>query len=632
MIVRKWSSVLALLIVFFQASGTPISQTLEPPMYSKLQFRQELNIYEWLYRFSYENLLFEKLMIDVKEEYSSTLQTFDSQDKWKDNQRLSVAFRYPVKKNLLFEPNFSSHLLRDPLSGFNNDVTRHSASAKLAFVPGYNFRIASQVGTQWQEQVDRSDQGLSYGAAADYLDFDLYGYRNNFTLEGARVDFPQRTNDDLRLYYSIDRQFYENTADTLTIVLDRLRRDSFDKTGPVTPETDGSNPTPIIFVRSLVQTNKRIQNSLSYRVSSDSRLLLRNSITSTTFRVMNFFEDDEESLTRDDAGFEANHALHLNMMKQRWFTQFGWEYRLREKEERRPRDTTPDPAGRHPALGFDTQEALTSFNLRSGFSVDLNDSLGLYAAVSRFKYDTSDTTNPNDHDQLRWQTTISYQHRFSPSLAIVWRASAFLNHFVYISGKFSGNNNWERIFQLAPEVHFRPGRLFHSQQRFVVRAKYQTYDFDDPQSSNRNIVNRQFVATNATVVPLTSSFSLDVTANLELSEQGRFFWDSWRQQLALAWRNEDLQILLRKRFGYLSVAAGGSFYRQIRWIFRPDTDGGIRKVQNATHENFGPIMEISYRPSDSMEFLFLGSIQIVNSSSRTTDRINNVDVNLNWFF
>ena len=255
------------------------------------------------------------------------------------------------------------------------------------------------------------------------------------------------------------------------------------------------------------------------------------------------------------------------------------------------------------------------------------------ASASKFQYSTSDTTNPNDHDQQKWQITFSHAHIFNEDLKIAWGASAFLNHFVFISKKFSSNNNWERNFQLTPEIIYTQGNRFYFRQRFTVRAKYQTYDFDEPETSNRNIVNRQFIINTFSVYRFSPKSRFEISANYELAEQGRFFYDLWRQTLALSWRNSEVQLFYKHKIGsQIYLSTGGSFFRQIRWEHKIKSDGKTEKIIKDKHTNYGPSIELSYRPNNSLEINFLGNIHFANSSRKKTDTINIFDINLNWFF
>lgn len=571
-------------------------------------------------------MLNNRLQFNLEEDFRSTLQSISSQDRWKDDQNLKLHFSYPISERWSFGTEMTSHILSDPLAGFDNDVTFHAGTAKLIYRPNEQISVAPEVSSKWQTQLDQSDQGFSYGLNANLNDIDLYGYENDLFILGEQDFFPQRRNEDFKVRYQIERQFYQSTADTLTIFFARLRRDSF---GQISLGADSN----LVFIRNLVQSNRGFENRLSYNLIGRSAVLfMTNAIRSSTFKVINL-QSDTEDVRKDDSGFESQHNVNLSVRKPTWFGNLGWNFRFRTRDDNRPGEAAPDPFGRHPSVGFDTEDVLVGLNMRSGFRLDASDSVGVFASVSKFRYETTDTLNPNDHDQIRWQFTFSHSHRFNPSLQLVWRGSAFLNHFVYISGKFSSGNNWERILQLMPTVIFQPHTNLYFQQRFIVRAKYQTYDFDDPETSNRNIVNRQFIVSNSSNFALASGTWMQLDLNFELAEQGKLFYELWRQRLALSWRNHEVRVLFRHRVGQtLVLAPGGKIFQQTRWEHRLNSEGNFQRMVQDKHTNWGPILQITYRPNPKLEFVFLGDIQMVNSSRRNSEQINNFDVNLNWFF
>lgn len=591
------------------------------PRYSKLSFSQDLNIYQWNYKLNYEKELQNRLKFEISEDFRSTLQRISTNDLWKDTQNFALSIGYPLTNNLLLKTEFISYMLSDPLAGFDNDVTINSGGVRLIYQPSEKFYISPKMTNKWQTQLEQSDQGYSYGWDARLDQFNIHGYKNDFSIIAEQDYFPQRKNEDFKIRYKIERQFYEQTADTLLIFFDRLRRDSFDA------DAEG------IFIRNLTQTNRGFENRLSYRLARNVSLLLRNSLFSTSFKVNNL-RDEIVDLRKDDAGFESNHTISLNVQMPTWFGNVSWSFRSRSRDDRRPREKIVDPfRTRHPSLGFNTDDVHVVLGVSGGLKFTSKDSLGLFSSVSRFQYDTSDTTNPNSHDQLRWHFNFSHTHKFSPVLNLLWRGSVFLNHFVYISSKFSSGNNWERIFQLAPEIYYQPSENFYFKQRFIVRAKYQTYDFDDLATSNRNIVNRQFILTNTSNFRITSNTRVELHLNLELSEQGKLFYQLWRQRLALSWRNQEIQIYFRQNIGSNFVFSPGcNFFQQLRWEHNVKPDGSLEKKIKDKHTNLGPLLQILYRPSQNLEFVFLGNIQVVYSSRRQTEYFNNFDVNLNWFF
>jgi len=590
------------------------------PKYTRLSFGQNLNIYQWRYILNYGKRVDGKLSVLLKEDFHSTLQSISSKDLWKDNQNFNVRFDYPLSGRLSAGVDVVSRVLSDQLAGFDNDVVFNSSKARLSYNPHANVRLTPSVSSQWQTQLNQSDQGLGYGLNADFTDIDVDGYRNNLTVVGEQAVFSKRKNQDFKFNYRVQRQFYNATADTLILVVERLRRESFD--------SDARN----LFVRNLIQTNRGISNRLSYPISDKMKMFFTNAIFSTGFQVKNI-KSDTTDVRKNDAGFESRNAVTAKLENRHWFTSLSWTYRFRERNDNRPRSTAPDPFGRFPTIGFDSEDALVTLNLRNGFRLGKSDSVGLFTSVSKFRFDTTDTTNSNDHDQLKWQITFSAAHRFNKDLRLTWHASAFLNHFVFLSKKFSASNNWDRNFQLTPEIVYQPGPYFSFKQSFTVRAKYQTFDFDDSETSNRNLVNRQFILNNATSYDLSRQNRIELGFDLELAEQGRFFIDSFRQRLALSWRNSEIQGLFRHTAGRAwRLAAGLHFFQQIRWEHSITAEGKSVKMVNEKHTNVGPIMELSYRPRPSLELLFYGNVQFSSSSRRSSEQINIFDVNLNWFF
>lgn len=587
---------------------------------SQLNFKQQLNIYQWLYSLKFQKQLSDNLDMIADADFRTTMQSIAANDLWKDNQTATVSLNYQLSEKLSVQPSFHSYVLSDQLSGFGNDVELYSGSAKLVYQPTSRIRIAPEIGSKWQTQVERQDHGFRFGLDAVVEDIDFGGYGNTLTVSGGGDQFPQRRNDDFRLRYKIDRQFEPGTADTLIVVIDRSRKDSFDF------DENG------MFIRNLLQTNQGIENRLSYALGTDSRLYLRNSFTFSSFEV-NHLRDEADELRKDDVSFVSGHTANLSVNKESWTGNFYWSYRFRSREDRRPEDTTPDPFGRHATLGFDTDDVLTGLGFRNSLKLGERDQVGLNASVQKFRYETSNTVNNNDHDQLRWQTTLSHQHRFSRELNVRWRASAFLNHFVYISGQFSSGNNWERTFQLYPEVSYRPGPTFGFKQGFIVRAKYQTFDFDDAATSNRNIVNRQFVLLHESYFHLTSRDRVELEFDMELAEQGRLFFEKWQQTLALSWRNYDIRLSWKHEFTPdFTLKSGAAFYQQKRWDHQSNAEGSFIKNVRDTHTNFGPILEINYSPRPALEFRFFGNVQFVSSSRRSTRHNNYLDLYLNWSF
>ncbi len=626
------------------------------PKFTKVGFSRNLNVFEWNYRLNYQKQIDKKIRFQIREEFRSTLQRVFSGDNWKDDQNFDVGLHFPITQKIQVSTSFNSKILIDPLDNttnpatatrvyrrtglplipheiryrdpndqagvserFDNDFTSTSSKVEAKYKPLSKLTISPSTTLKWQTQLEQKDQGYGFGLDVDIDKFYLDKSQNDFSLSGQFVSFPQRKNHDLHIKYRIERQFYESTADTLNIVVDRLRRDSFGLEGNQ------------LFVRNLTQTNRGFENRLSYRIAKDATVFLNNALYSTSTRINNL-KSDEKKLKKDDTGFESNNSFRFSYAKPTWFTNVGWESSIKSREDNRE-DKTPDPFGHNPTIGFNTETALVKLSGIVGVRISEKDSIGATASVSKFQYETTNETNPNDHDQQKWQFTLAYSHQFSEDLKLVWQASAFLNHFVFISGNFSSGNNWERNFQLSPQIIYEPNSKFYFKQRFTVRSKYQTYDFDQQEISNRNSVNRQFLIKNNSAYRLSHHNRIEFAFNYEFAEQGKFFFDLWRQTLALSWQGIKTQLLYKHRFNNgLNFSTGANIFHQTRWQHKQKTSGETEKSIQSEHTNYGPKFEISYKPDNKMEVALSGNVQISKPHQRESEYIQNYDINLNWFF
>lgn len=622
-------------LLFFSMVGIVFSQRQQAlgygsyyPKFTKIGFSRNLNIFEWNYRLNYQKQMDNKLHFQIREDFRSTLQSVVSGDNWKDDQKLDVGLRFPIGQKIEASTSFSSKVLIDPLDNtsgsstgesFDNDFTSTAGKIDFKFKPISKLTVSPSVTIKWQTQLEQKDQGYGFGLDADIDRFYLDKSKNDFSFSGQLVSFPQRKNHDLHIKYRIERQFYESTADTLNIVVDRLRRDSFGLEGNQ------------VFVRNLTQTNRGFENRLSYRIAEDATLFINNALYATSFRIENI-KSDENKLKKNDTGFESTHSFRFNYAKPNWFTTVGWESRIKNREDNRE-DKTPDPFGLNPTVGFDTEATLVKLSGIAGVRISEKDSIGAAASVSKFQYETTNETNPNDHDQQKWQFTLAHSHQFSQHLKLVWRASVFLNHFVFLSGNFSNGNNWERNIQLAPEIIYEPNSKFYFRQRFTVRAKYQTFDFNKQEISNRNSVNRQFLLHSYSVYRLSHQNRIEFVFNYELAEQGQFFFDLWRQTLALSWHSIETQLLYIQHFenGFY-FSAGANIFRQTRWTHTQRASGESEKNIQSQHTNYGPIFKVSYNPNNTMEVVLSGNVRISKPFRREREYVQNYDINLNWFF
>jgi len=584
-----------------------------------LGFSQDLNIYQWLMTVKYPLLLGNGLRVSFGEEFISSLQRMAVGDKWKDDQRFSVNLRYPLRPQITVQANLFSTLYRDQFSSLDNDRTLTGGTVGAAFSPGNKVEISSAVGSKWEHRLGRTDQGLALSLDVRGDDLDLEGYQNRFQLNAAVDRYQERRNEDLHLGYQVSRQFYANTADTLRLTVRRFRRDSYvaDPLG--------------IYVESLQRTEKRLQNTLRYPLSSAGLFRWTTSLSLGDVQIKRLV-DRKTANQRGHSTFETENSGQLSFRGRRGFATFSVRFQSLSKRYNIPDSVRTSPFSRRFAsVAYDIDGATFSLSQRLGFRIGARDSVGLLMSATRFRHDNSDSTTRDTHDEVRYRAQLALRHRFGPTLRLHWLASTYLDHFVYLDRRFSGSNNWTRIFRMAPSVHYEPGRSFSWKQGFEVRAQYVTFDFDQLFATRNSYVIREFIVTDSVGVWLSQRTRGSLEYHYEVEELGGLIWDRWLEQPRSAWQNHSLRLSIayRPAAGIL-IVPGLTFFRQQRWRYFTQPGGGLAKRSQAVHRNIGPTLRFVYHPRPAVELVLEGNSQRVDSFEGSRFYVSQYTLSLRW--
>ncbi len=168
------------------------------------------------------------------------------------------------------------------------------------------------------------------------------------------------------------------------------------------------------------------------------------------------------------------------------------------------------------------------------------DTIALNGAVSIYRYDTPSPINYFDKDEQSIQAQIRYGRSFGPVLDFSIYGQVFLTHLVYLFGQNSNDNNWNRIFRLAPAVHYRFGERFHNFFEAEVLANYTEYDFEGRTQNIRGRSFRELHLRDSMMATLTKTLGLMVFGDLRISERGTFSWTQFAESPIERTRTEGL--------------------------------------------------------------------------------------------
>ena len=560
------------------------------PWTSRLSFARVLDIYDWQLRAGYVNAVTPRTIFRLQENFLSSLHRLSAQDRWKDDQNATVGVEVQMLGTPL-QAQLSSRRFRDQISSFNSNFNNSAAQVgwqrywkRLAIKPSLGYR--------WESRLRQYDHGPHAELAAQLPETTVGGYTHELEASAATDRFPARVNEDVRLEYSLSRQFYRDTSDSLLVTFAHFRRDNY------------VSERQQIRVEELSKRTRGVENRLRYRFYGNGRLALRSLVQESRVAISRAEVGGARkplgSRAHDD--FDVLHHLHLEWQGSRLSSSLEFRF-----EQQTVDFNIPDSAGFSPfsspfvILRYNVRDRTYSIAQRTTWQPTRRDSLQLSGSMVRLARDTSERNRPDSYDNFRAQASLTHHHFLRPGLALRWQLSGYADHLVYLKSAFSATNNWTRILQLSPQVYFRIHDRVRGSQRVGVRAHYVTYDFDAIPGTPKSFSSRTFFVQDSLVAELTPRSTLGLQYQLELEEIGSLNWHEFVSRPQLSRERHWLYLAFEHRPARRwHFAPGLAFYQQTQWRHEA-TPAGLRRRRNAQLTSVGPQLRVAYeRPPHAL--------------------------------
>lgn len=580
------------------------------------RYRHGLNTEFWQGGFFYEKAFPSLYRFRVSETLSSSrLQVSPREDKWKDQHCFFMDFSRNLIPKLSFNLLGTSLLFSDKQSGYVNDIQTHFVGIGATY-RDKNLRIPTLFGVKEDRRFDQKDRGPSYRIGLESSRFDLGEYANSVyaTYEGDNLD--RRKNTSFGLSYTVFRQFYTETTDSLKLTLNRQRRDYY--------------ISRIGEVESRVERSQRAANILTYRLGQDFLCHLLASLSNRNLRI-NLLTGPNKGLKRERRDFKTAGSVHLSVRKILFRGDLTFSYSSEEQEYRLAETLPSSPySGSSLLITPDNKSSYTALTLRTGWKFFPTDSLLLYSSLQRFCYDTPDPENFDDRDELRFRVNLQEVHSFSPFLTLRLALNFNLLHFVYIYGEKSADNNWTRILRFSPAVFWSPTSRWRFSHSAEVLANYVDYDYESLIPGVRSFLYRKFRLEDSTWVQLTPRTSLYLHYRLELDENGKFLWDQWLEQKLVDRRSHTFSLSLDYRpWRVFRIVPGYTFYSRKGYHYTGELSSLQEKDLAIDFRSHGPTLRIVYR-SDRLRFLLVGNTIVTKTLNIEKQVLTRIDLNVSW--
>lgn len=288
-------------------------------------------------------------------------------------------------------------------------------------------------------ELDRTKSGLLFYPDLNW-DYSKMGERENFTFDN-RVTFKVRRDSRVKNTFSAGFKAYN--------------REYY-----VSREAD---------TEERLNISTYLENDLYYPVSKALAFDYKAGFTSSSDGLSFSYYDEKETRNRQFLTLRNDVRLHANFGDIRAYIGYANDYK-------QSRTTATDPGITLPSdYIFNKNNVLA----RVTWHISDRDSIYVNYLGSLLYYDTPDTNNYDDRDELTYSISPMWQHRIDKFTTLSLGANFFLHHYVYLYHQRSAQNHWNRVFSIRSEVNTHIPQRIRWNAKQELYANYFVYDHED---------------------------------------------------------------------------------------------------------------------------------------------------------
>jgi hypothetical protein len=579
-----------------------------------LGFDKNLSTYQWSGVVNLKTLL-GPLSVDVDERYRSTI--ISTQRKLiRDEQIFNFGIKHPVSEHISLVARANNFVLSDDqrlIEGSRQSVTTASSNAvyggvEVEIVP----RLFAEplVGARFDNQIGIRDKGVSYTLSTWTPGLEFDGYRTLFAGRFQQDRLEPRTLERRSLAMNVEKVFVAGTRDTLGIEYTSNQRDFYFSADTTTSATFNVSHN----IERRVEELLAISNLLEYRVADRTVLTLYGNLSSrnivrryryrpvTAASLLN--TRIEEFRLGGTAQIKYVIADDVSTAVELHFNERDESHTV-ERDDRIPSDTDKRQLEEAKKDNVARRSMLAGlFDARISHS----DTILFSGSASILRYDTPHPGNfeeRDDRDELLYSLNLTTLHRINSYVHLRVTADVTLAHLVYLSGLRSGDNAWNRVFRLAPRVHYVPSKYFSTTNTFEVLANYTVYDFENTpfaRFAQTSSAFRQFALIDSTRWNFTPRLAWEGFVHVRLYQRGELRWSEFKERPLNYF--EDKTFIGRIEFApepRLILSVGIRYFSQMRFSYAEGT-----RVFESILKSIGPVGRVQWEVGERSQIIIDG--------------------------
>lgn len=609
----------------------PQSKAFRDSNNASIRFERNVNTYFWNAgaRYGYADTDY---YVDLAEKFTSSLirTQFTS---LRDEQNFGLHLARRLSGDLFAAGTVQSFILSDNQTLGSSNAGIHTAAAGVSYQPGPQFTVTPMIGMRYDKQQLERDEGMNYrlSLSADSLMLDEYYMQMSGQFNQSDLGKRQFKNNAAEL--NIGTEFSPGSTDSLSVRWLLNRNDFYVPADSAIIKKFGIPSN----IRARNEQTYGIKNSLSYDVaggiSADLSVLIESRKITNAFRYKDLSVAPENipfNTTMQE--FRLEGGIDLRFFSASTFGSIG--LRIAERDEKHAIERIDGIDGIAQDKRLRQESRLDNTALRTSLQSLLStqwstrNTVTFSGSMSVLQYDTPDSLNTDDRDEVLINLSLKDDHRFSAVFSASVVAEATLAHIVYLKREKSANNNWNRIFRLMPELHYQPAEHFRMVNAFEVLANYTVFDFESVVPGIKSYSYRQVAFLDSTSYDMTRTIGVDVYAHVRVFERGELRWSDFSERPLQ--RIEEVTFSPQVRYTVMdqwTFAAGFRSFAQKRFRYV----NNVRQYES-TFLSAGPTTAITIRLSPMSLVEVRGWKEFQRQSGGSIVEYSNMTMNIRYFF
>ena len=498
------------------------------PDTNKASIRVERNVYTYLWntnaQYSYNDSAF---YLSLKDQFNSSFirSRFRS---FRDEQNFWLTVSKKISQEFSLASEAQSFVLSDNQTLGTSNAGIHSGVVGITYRPVERISLTPLLGMRYDKQQLEEDRGMNYRLYTTVDPFEFSEYRASMTGHFNQSDAGKRTFKNNGAEVDVVANFTEGSTDSVRVRWISNRNDFYIPADSSVIRGFGVSSN----IRSRNEQLWGVSNLLRYGFGNGFDIRLSVNVETRTianaFRYRNLSEINSILFNTTVQELRLDGGFDLNYQSSSALATIGLQLNERDEKHLLEQITGVDDIVQD--LRSRQESKLDNTALRSTIYSNVSsalssaDNLSFAGSLSVLQYDTPDSLNTDDRDELLLNLSLKERRTFSSVFHAAITVEATLSHIVYLKRDKSANNNWNRIFRLSPEMTYTPSKFFTMFNAFEVLANYTVFDFESLVPSVKSYSYRQVAFLDSTSYDMTSRIGFDMTTYVRVYERGELHW------------------------------------------------------------------------------------------------------------